>query len=661
MIKTGFSTAAHSLWAKKSKSEDLWLPLYTHMQDAAETARRLWGYWLPGGTKNRIMSSIIPVERQNDEFARKICVFLAAAHDLGKASPVFQSKKSGLSISLDEILHGSIRDAGLVLEDNRRYSERSATHHSIVSHEILRRYDIDESVAVVLGAHHGKPPSNSQLERLKSYEKNCGFGDESWKNVQAELFCHALAFAGLGKNDIVCLKLKKPAQVLLSGVIIIADWIASDESRFPLIDIEESWSDSEARAKSAWDNLGLTLCWETENNWEDLYGRRFGIKTPRPVQETLLDVIQKCLNPGIVVVEAPMGEGKTEAALSAAEVMAYFAGRGGVFFALPTQATSDAMFSRVLSWIGRIDEHGTDRHSVLLAHGKADFNEGYRKIRLSGNTNVGNWEDDDDDGDGYGENVVVHEWFSGRKKGILADFVIGTIDQLLMAGLKQKHVMLRHLGLANKVVIIDECHAYDVYMSQYLEKTLNWLGVYGVPVIVLSATLPAERRKQVIDAYLNKDSTPVQRAVPWKGIKEQKTPRPEWVESREYPLITYTDNGEVKQVVVMGEKRHLTVHVNLQSDDDILEMLNDLLADGGCAGIIVNTVNRAQAIYEIMVERFGEERVKLLHARFIATDRAEREKDLMELLGPDDAIRPDKLIVIGTQVLEQSLDLDFDV
>jgi CRISPR-associated endonuclease/helicase Cas3 len=221
--------------------------------------------------------------------------------------------------------------------------------------------------------------------------------------------------------------------------------------------------------------------------------------------------------------------------------------------------------------------------------------------------------------------------------------------------------MLRHLGLANKVVIIDECHAYDVYMSQYLEKTLNWLGIYGVPVIVLSATLPAERRKQVIDAYLNKDSTPLQRGAPWKGIKEQKTPRPEWVKSREYPLITYTDNGEVKQVAVMGEKRHLTVHVIPLLDGDILAMLNDLLADGGCAGIIVNTVNRAQALYEIMSGHFGEERVKLLHARFIATDRAEKEKELMELLGPEDATRPDKLIVIGTQVLEQSLDLDFDV
>jgi CRISPR-associated endonuclease/helicase Cas3 len=103
----------------------------------------------------------------------------------------------------------------------------------------------------------------------------------------------------------------------------------------------------------------------------------------------------------------------------------------------------------------------------------------------------------------------VHLCINGlkdQKKALLADFVVGTIDQLLLAALKQKHVMLRHLGLAGKVVIIDECHAYDAYMGQYLKRALNWLGVYKVPVIVLSATLPAENRKMVIDAYLNKDS-----------------------------------------------------------------------------------------------------------------------------------------------------------
>lgn len=117
----------------------------------------------------------------------------------------------------------------------------------------------------------------------------------------------------------------------------------------------------------------------------------------------------------------------------------------------------------------------------------ASLNEDYRAL-FQGNAVTGEDEKFSD--------LIVHSWFEGRKQALLANFVIGTVDQLLMAALKQKHVMLRHLGLAGKVVIIDECHAYDAYMNQYLDRTLTWLGKYEVPVILLSATLPARRRTQ---------------------------------------------------------------------------------------------------------------------------------------------------------------------
>jgi CRISPR-associated endonuclease/helicase Cas3 len=566
--------------------------------------------------------------------------------------------KSSPAYRTDEFLSQNIRDAGISLKSHSEYKGRSETRHAIISHKIMIDNGFDESISVIAGAHHGKPPMRGQVRRLKGYPGNCAFDDETWNAVREELLDYALSLAGLKKEDAIRLTVKKTAQILLSAIVILSDWIASDEKLFPLIDIEsvQCTNDPQARAKHAWDSLKLTPFWETVQDWDGLFQRRFEI-TPRPLQETLLEIVKICLKPGIVIVEAPMGEGKTEAALAAAEVMAHFAGRGGVFFALPTQATSDAMFMRVLDWIGNIDT-SMDAHSVLLAHGKSDFNEAYRKIRLSDNTNVGYAEEGD------AGNVIVHEWLSGRKKGLLADFVIGTIDQLLLAGLKQKHLMLRHLGLANKVVIIDECHAYDTYMSQYLFKAIAWLGAYGTPVIVLSATLPAEKRRQVINAYMNKNKAEKFYHDPvFDGPKKEKNEpeTPKWVASLEYPLITYTDGEEIKQETATGAKRRIDVSIRSLNEEKIADALEEALSDGGCAGVVVNTVKRAQKLFEIIAKRFGAENVCLLHSRFIAPDRAKKENALREMLGPDNEKRPEKLIVIGTQVLEQSLDLDFDL
>src|SRR5699024_7001192 len=126
------------------------------------------------------------------------------------------------------------------------------------------------------------------------------------------------------------------------------------------------------------------------------------------------------------------------------------------------------------------------------------------------------------------------------KQALLADFVIGTVDQLLMAALKQRHVMLRHLGLAGKVVVVDECHAYDTYMNQYLDRALSWLGKYHVPVILLSATLPAKRRAELVESYLGHSTKEVS----------------DWKTSAAYPLLTWTDGETVcQEQLPLGAKR----------------------------------------------------------------------------------------------------------
>jgi CRISPR-associated endonuclease/helicase Cas3 len=656
-----------TLWAKKPKgnADEQWLPLAVHMSDAAEIARLLWHHWVPACTKREIINGL-QMERKGDfdseDSALSCFVFLAATHDFGKATPAFQGKFRGTDF--DEQLRKQITDAGLPLTDN--IHPRVARHYW-ASQLILERHEFSRKLAVILGGHHGQPPSFQNLHCLREgYKKDLGWGkgQEAWDKAQQEIMTYALTLADVSEQEAQSWQPDITAQVLLSGLVIMVDWIVSNETYFPHIALYECAMSSTERANIAWKHLRLPEYWSPDNAYEDsdFYRNRFNID-PRPVQTAVLDLFKTVLNPGIVIIEAPMGEGKTEAALAAAELMANISGRSGVFFALPTQASANGLFLRFCSWIESLNDGVA--HSVKLVHGKADLNELYNKIpkrtEEMGDFSVGG-EESEETGD---DAIIVHEWFSGRKKGILADFVIGTIDQVLMGGLKQKHLVLRHLGLANKVVVLDECHAYDAYMSQYLYKVLNWLGAYGVPVIVLSATLPGEKRQQLIEAYLNKERSSLPEYDPiFDKEKPEIPPLPLWATTLGYPIITYTDGSNIEDVCqkdVTGKQRSLNVKLDtLSTDEEIISKLDDLLSEGGCAGLIVNTVKRAQKIAHALSQHFGEEQVHLLHSRFLAVDRAQKEKELFARLGATGE-RPQRCIVVGTQIFEQSCDLDFDV
>lgn len=652
------------LWAKKTKGnqDKQWLPLVIHMSDAAETAKLLWRDWLPSCTKKKIALGIYKSQEITHDFenaALPCFVFLAAVHDIGKAIPAFQSKSS--FTEFDEHLRQQMIDSGLILIDDTHSRE---TRHFWASQVILEEHKFSRKLSVILGGHHGKPPDHTQLYNLRTaYKKDLGWsrGQEIWTEVQREILEYALELAGISETEAQSWEPDITVQVLLSGLVIMVDWIVSNENYFPYIDIYRKVRPSTKRAETAWEELDLPECWNPNNTWmgAGFYKKRFDFE-PRPVQSAMLQLLKEVSQPGIVILEAPMGEGKTEAALAVAELLAYKTKRSGVFFALPTQASANGLFLRICQWIGRLED-GIN-HTVNLAHGKANLNELYNIIKEETKHYGGFYVGGEESEETVDDAITVHEWFSGRKKGILADFVIGTIDQVLMGSLKQKHLALRHLGLVNKVVILDECHAYDAYMSQYLYKALNWLGAYEVPVIVLSATLPGEKRKQLVEAYLNKEIAPVQEYDPLFDKEKQKTqPMPAWATTYNYPIITYTDDYYTCQERICGKKRSLNVIIKvLQNDNQIISILEDLLSEGGCAGIIVNTVKRAQKITSEIRQYFGDEYVELLHSRFISKDRAEKEKDLFAKLGAEGK-RPEFCIVIGTQIFEQSCDLDFDV
>lgn len=635
------------LWAKKSDSDTVfqWLPLKQHLIDVTEVMKLLWEHWLSDSQRQEIISSL---SQPSEKIAKNLAGFLATTHDIGKATPVFQSKPSYYqSPDLDgELLEKLERDGFVgITQYYDRLMNPEKTPHAIAGQVLLENYGVSLDLSSIVGAHHGAPADYDReiSSQLSSYannyfqeqDKNHGV-HRKWADLQKSILDWALEINDFDSVEDLP-QVTQPGQVLLSGMLIMADWIASNEKYFPLIPIDtDIVSDVDKRKQVGWTKWYQTSPRIEEEHTDIIsaYKERFGFE-PRDLQAKLSQVIQETTRPGIFIVEAPMGVGKTEAALMGVEHLSTKTKASGMFFGLPTQATSDGIFGRISKWLKDLDD---EKKSLQLVHGKAALNDSYTSLPRN---------DIYDEAD---ESVVVNEWFTGRKTAILDDFVVGTVDQFLMTALKQKHLTLRHLGFSKKVIVIDEVHAYDAYMNQYLYKALRWIGAYNVPVIILSATLPAITRIKLIENYMR-----------GSGKRWQDVEKPEdWETTQAYPLVTYTDGNAVKQFSDINTTDHSDVSVLQLAEEDLIRTLDEQLKDGGIAGIIVNTVRRAQEIRTLCSERFGEDFVELLHSSFIATDRIEKERRLLETIGKE-AKRPCKKIIVGTQVIEQSLDIDFDL
>ena len=629
----GLSAFAAGMAAKTGRMDSSrWLPLWMHLRDTAETMRRLVRQWLPEET--------VRATGMGFRELTGLAVFLGATHDIGKATFLFENE---ITKTMPERWALLERAGGFDVQSPDLQRHRSP--HAMAGEAILLRLGCPADAAAIVGAHHGKPQELGERlsGQIETYTGNyCGQCNSEelrrWEKVWTELLGFALELSGFSSVDDLP-RINMSAQVLLTGLLIMADWIASNTDYYPLIpmDSEGRADDYPRRAERAWGALALPEAWAPDCPGMDGGGflQRFGF-SPNRVQTAVTETASSLVQPGIIILEAQMGVGKTEAALAAAEILGTQSGAGGVVFALPTQATANGIFRRLESWAASQSE--TAVHAIRLAHGMASLNEDYRAI-FRGTATGG--EDAPECG------LVAHGWFDGPKQALLANFVIGTIDQVLMAGLKQKHVMLRHLGLAGKIVIIDECHAYDAYMTQYLDIVLTWLGEYGVPVILLSATLPSGKRTELVEAYLD---------------RKQKQDAATWKTARGYPLLTWTDGQEVFQRTVASDGAPHSVKTERLSDGDVPAFLRAALAEGGCAGVIVNTVKRAQSFAALLRELLPDCEVAVIHAQYLMPDRAAREAALTARLGKDSTpSQRDRLIVVGTQVLEQSLDIDFDV
>ena len=635
------------LWAKKNRVDDIpsWTPLLVHLEDTANVCGLLYDRWLSQGVKDLLMDSLVTDFEDKDELLLNLCRFLGATHDIGKATPIFQVKKSfNGDFELDSLVLEKLINAGFKDLDKYISANRDNILHNVSGQYLLTSFGVNFTVANIIGAHHGRPISakesgDSQYFASSLFQEDNISSDRAifWQNLQKNIFTWALAEANFSDPAELPM-ISQPGQVILSGLLLMADWISSNEKYFPLLPIDEYKPSPDRFEKGFGKWMGQRAeSWEPDPYSTDIYKNRFPfIEIPRDAQRKISEKIHEIDEPGIVIIEAPMGMGKTEAALIGAEDLAQKTNRTGMFFALPTQATSNGMFSRIKDWL----YHMKGEKSLRLIHGKAQLNDDFASLPKSSNI--------------HGEDGVgVNEWFAGRKVSILDDFTVGTVDQVLLAALKQKHLMLRHLGLSNKVVVIDEVHAYDAYMSVFLYRALRWLGAYKVPVIILSATLPIGKRNSLLESYMI-----------GAGLGYGRLPKPESFDTNEaYPLLTYNDGKVIKQFADFEKepgRDYQIIKKHKDQSEDIVSLIKEVTKESGVVGVMVNTVRKSQDFAKACIEEFGHDKVELLHSSFIATDRYKKERNLIETIGKN-GNRPDFKIVIGTQVIEQSLDIDFDI
>ncbi len=566
--------------------------------------------------------------------ARRFLAYLAAIHDIGKVSPGFQSKREEL-VSNEVKLH--IPASG-----------KHETNHGMLTWisvcVYLQRLGVSHIpsnlLSWILGSHHG--------EFLKSWRGKVhipGLEPAFWQE-QRECMLSLLAETfevTVPKQFFSDGRFSSGWMIWLTGFVNLCDWLGSSEEYFPAIGVPEGGLEgyllnAREKAAQAVRNTGFHAypAFDHPSAFPTLFP---GFPSPNQIQTATIDLVSGTTTPRLLLIEAPMGMGKTEAALAASDAMAAAHGKNGLYVALPTQATSNQMFGRVKEFLGNHPEvpFHTDIH---LVHGSSLLNREYRKLRHRENE------------PGDTSSLVAREWFMGRKRQLLSPFGVGTIDQALLGALQVRHVGLRLFGLGSKVVIFDEVHAYDAYMSSLLDRLLQWLHALGADVVLLSATLPQKRRMELLATF-----TDANHVVP---------------ATSGYPLLSAVfPSGEVSESVLEIQKRHevkwerLSPPVPSQSEEIHLESVVDTvlarIERGGCAAWICNTIQNAQETYSLIREKAENDiEVFLFHARFPLSDRLSREQEVLERFGKSSSNRPNKAILVATQVIEQSLDLDFD-
>lgn len=642
-------------------------PLICHALDTAAVAELLVDVYLGPYAREQLMSAFEPLGA-----AREWAAVLCGLHDLGKCSPTFQGLKARLSAPLLE--DAEAYDAARLI-GWRQTAIRTDTPHGLLTAVHLERMlsgwgasgETARVLARVLGGHHGVIPEAASVRQAGHAVG--AHGGRSWQLRCDAITSEACRLWGLPKpSELAWSEVTVPtaAAMALAGLAAVSDWIASTLPPASYAGANVDLGTYAAVARSAAAGNVSALGWTPWHGPDDTW---FTVLfpadvPPRPVQLAVQDGVGRAAGPGIMVVSAPTGEGKTKAALQAAVALMRRLELNGFYAALPSRASSNQAFEvadQLLASFGQADRLRLVHSSAaayLLERRRMPAGSEMRFYEIAADGTGLASGDDDEPGE-----LVAEDWFT-RRRGLLAPFGAGTVDQVLTAAIRSSHVFVRLAGLSGKVIIFDEVHSYDVHMSMLLDRLLWWLGSLRVPVVLLSATLSSGKQRRLVDSWqagaLGRNPGQVPAAVP--GFTA-------------YPRVTWADSADrapVEQAVGVSSLNHgRRIELVRVAFSDHVAWALGRAREGQCVAIVHNVVRHAVTAWEELLQQLASLREAerpvtiLLHGRLTDAERARAEAAVRRMFGPPAdpgaGQRPAQAVVVGTQILEQSLDLDFDV
>lgn len=540
---------------------------------------------------------------------RHLFCLLVALHDLGKFGAQFQA-----------MLHGGPAQQKRHWEVTEAWLREGAMERLLCDRLGGRHVALRPLVAAIAG-HHGRPPRDEAFDRMRAAAgPEAAAAARAFVEACLDLWPQA-SLAGLRAAEACRLSW------WLSGLTVVADWVGSNPEWFPAVAPPASASaylaEARKRAAVAVRKAGLTPP-APAGSWPFDFARA----AARPMQAAALEIPLRD-GPMLAVIEDETGTGKTEAALILAQRM-MLAGKGrGLYFGLPTMATADAMFGRARRIVRALFAAPP---SLTLAHGRAGIMPEFSEVKAAS---------------GWSEDVVCGPWLSdSRRRALLADVGVGTIDQALLAILPTKFATLRHYGLASRILIVDEAHELGApYMAHQLATLLRLHAMRGGSAILLTATLPLRLRADLARAFEE-----------GAGRTAVDDPDPA------YPALTIPGGAARRDFPGAASPKGPVRVARLGASDDAVALIAGASARGAACAWVRNAVDDAIAAVEAL--RAAGVEAELLHARYALGDRRRIEADMRAAFGREGARRrPDGRgrVLVATQVAEASLDLDFDV